>query len=254
MGAPGNNRIGEVEQLVAIWKSSGNHRFQNYKSFFSILDIAKIERAYIDSEFSDDYAPYRCLLFKKELKYHVLRSEPTLSYRTIEQQLPNSELGWLLLDTLYIRFIPNPYLFEKFSGKILPLFDSKYQIHEYTSRTSDGGIDAIGYYRIGMEEDEIPFEFFVEAKCYNPGRLGSQTTTVGVKELSRLISRIRNRQFGILITTSAISKQGYKEVRQDQHPIVIISGGDIVSALIKAGINSVERLDLYIESMNLDSF
>ena len=70
--------------------------------------------------------------------------------------------------------------------------------------------------------------------------------------MSRLISRIRNRQFGILITTSVVSKQAYKEVRQDQHPIVIISGGDIASALINAGINTVDRLKIFIESLYLD--
>ena len=31
--------------------------------------------------------------------------------------------------------------------------------------------------------------------------------TVGVKEVSRIISRIRNRQFGVLVSTSAIAKQ-----------------------------------------------
>ncbi|MCP1762460.1 O-acetyl-ADP-ribose deacetylase (regulator of RNase III) [Bradyrhizobium japonicum] len=36
----------------------------------------------------------------------------------------------------------------------------------------------------------------LEAKCYGSGN------SVGVREMSRLISRLRHRQFGVLVTTS----------------------------------------------------
>ena len=252
MAAPGDSKIGEVEQLVAIWKSKEGRRFQNYKAFFSVLDISKIERSYIESNFIDDLAPKEWLLFKKKLDYRVLRAQPTIQHRLINQQLPKNDEEWVLLLEIYNYFIDNPYRFEVFAGKILPFFDSRYQIKSYTRLSADGGIDAIGEYNIGINEDEVSFEFYVEAKCYNPKGEHGKVSTVGVKQLARLISRIRNRQFGILITTSAVSKQAYKEVRQDQHPIVIISGGDIASALISAGINTVDRLKIFIESLNLD--
>lgn len=68
-------------------------------------------------------------------------------------------------------------------------------------------------------------------KCYNI------TNGVGVKEMSRLISRIRHRQFGILITTSYVDGQAYKEVIEDGHPILIITAADIARILINNGIN-----------------
>jgi Restriction endonuclease len=43
---------------------------------------------------------------------------------------------------------------------------------------------------------------------------------VGVKELSRLISRLRHRQFGILVTTSYLGHQAYEELRSDRHPVL----------------------------------
>ena len=83
-------------------------------------------------------------------------------------------------------------------------------------------------------------EFALEAKCYEI------SNGVGVKELSRLISRLRHRQFGILVTTSYVSLQAYQEIKEDQHPIVIIAAADIVRLLKTAGINGEERLNLWL--------
>jgi hypothetical protein len=58
---------------------------------------------------------------------------------------------------------------------------------------------------------------------------------VGVREMSRLISRLRHRQFGILVTTSYVDSQAYREIKEDQHPIVIISAIDIVGLLKSHG-------------------
>jgi hypothetical protein len=58
---------------------------------------------------------------------------------------------------------------------------------------------------------------------------------VGVREVARLISRIRHRHFGVLVTTSYFHQQVYSEVRADGHPIALIAGRDIVEALRGAG-------------------
>jgi hypothetical protein len=63
-----------------------------------------------------------------------------------------------------------------------------------------------------------------------------------VKEVSRLISRIRHRQFGVLVATSVIARQAYEEVREDHHPIIFISGKDIAEILIRNGYNTVDRV------------
>ena len=75
-------------------------------------------------------------------------------------------------------------------------------------------------------------ECALEAKCY------SENNSVGVKEMSRLISRIRYRQFGILVTTSYVNKQAYEEVVEDEHPILIVTAADIAAALRKSSIYS----------------
>jgi hypothetical protein len=85
-------------------------------------------------------------------------------------------------------------------------------------------------------------EFSLEAKCYRPPIGDAPANTVGVKEVSRLISRLRHRQFGVLVTTSIIARQAYEEVREDRHPIIFICGRDIAEILIKNGYNTVERV------------
>src|SRR5690606_37295169 len=67
---------------------------------------------------------------------------------------------------------------------------------EITPRSRDGGRDAIGEYLLGPAGDRVAVQFALEAKCYAPSK------PVGVKEVSRLISRIRHRQFGVFVTTS----------------------------------------------------
>jgi hypothetical protein len=69
-----------------------------------------------------------------------------------------------------------------------------------------------------------------------------------VKEVSRLISRIRHRQFGVLVTTSVVARQAYEEVREDRHPIIFICGRDIAEILLRNGYSTAERVDALLTS------
>ena len=75
--------------------------------------------------------------------------------------------------------------------------------------------------------NDSKFDFALEAKCHGP------TGGLGVKVLSRLISRLRHRQFGILVTTTFLAPQAYQELVEDQQPIVVCSGGDLAELLIE---------------------
>jgi hypothetical protein len=116
------------------------------------------------------------------------------------------------------------------------MMDPNVNIALVTRPSVDGGRDAIGKYRIGPPGDQISLDFALEAKCYAPGN------GVGVKELSRLISRLRHREFGILVTTSFLSHQAYQELRSDRHPVVVISAADIAGILVKAGLGTADQV------------
>ena len=68
--------------------------------------------------------------------------------------------------------------------------------------------------------------------------------------MSRLISRIKYRQFGVMVTTSFVSNQAYEEVLEDGHPILIVTGADIARILIDKGLtpDSIEAWMSEIDS------
>lgn len=64
--------------------------------------------------------------------------------------------------------------------------------------------------------------------------------------MSRLISRIRYRQFGIMMTTSYVDNQAYGEVVEDGHPILIVTASDIAGILRRNSI-STSNIDCYLK-------
>ena len=65
--------------------------------------------------------------------------------------------------------------------------------------------------------------------------------------MSRLISRLRHRQFRILVTTSYVDLQAYREIKEDQHPIIVIAASDIVGLLRINGHVDIEHVKLWLE-------
>ena len=116
--------------------------------------------------------------------------------------------------------------------------DSNFIDFSLTRPWRDGGRDAIGRYSIkaGSKVNyPLMIDCALEAKCYGVNR------GVGVREMSRLISGIRYRQFGIMITTGYVDGQAYSEVVEDGHPILIITASDIAAILKR---NSITPLNI----------
>ena len=247
---PGTPDKNQLEDLVAVWKTKDGLRFQNYSAFFTILNIAKVSRNWLKELkkgiSNSELTPKEFINWSKKGKYTPLTSKRTVSIRKIKEQLPDNKNEWKLLEILFNYFSTEPTLFEFLAAEAYRMTDSKIIIDEVTQGTIDGGRDAIGRIKIGLDNDPIFAEFAIEAKCYNPGVFNKKINTVGVREVSRLISRIRNRQFGILVTTSAVAKQAYEEVRSDGHPIIFIGGKDLIKILIEKGINKSDVLLNYL--------
>lgn len=246
---PGTSNKLLSEDLVAIWKTSSGQRFQNYRAFFTILDIPVIKRAWIEDLKEGNVetlnTPKEYINWLRNGKYTPLLSPKVADIRLPKEQVPEKNFEKSLLDIIHKYFEENPTMFEYLAADIYKMTNKNIIIDEVTRGTVDGGRDAIGRLKLGLNNDPIYVEFALEAKCYNPGITGTQNT-VGVKEVARLISRIRNRQFGVLVTTSVIGKQAYEEVRKDKHPIIFICGKDIVNILIENGINTENTLKKFL--------
>jgi len=213
--APGSDRISGEEDLVAVWCTTRGQRFQNYRARFTVLNAESVSRAWVDQlmagEPLGDACPVAWRTWVTSGSYTPLLAPPTVIIRSREQQRP----------------LPADQ----------PLLDL---VVDVTRPWRDGGRDAVGDYLLGPHSDPVAVEFALEAKCYAPGN------GVGVRETSRLISRLRHRQFGVLVTTAHVDAQAYKEIREDGHPVVILAGRDLVDILKDKGLDSRAALQRHL--------
>ena len=56
--------------------------------------------------------------------------------------------------------------------------------------------------------------------------------------------------FGILVTTSFVSEQAYRELRDDEHPVIIISAVDVSNILFSKGITDSKLLKSWLFSIS----
>ena len=156
----------------------------------------------------------------------------------------------LCLEKIRSFYSGNAYGFERCAQDLLEKMDEHFQDFSLTRPWRDGGRDALGYYIIGSGSKSnypLRIDCALEAKCY------SKDNSVGVKEMSRLISRIRYRQFGIMMTTSYVHKQAYEEVITDGHPILIVTAADIARILRSNAILST-NINEWLNALNQDDY
>ena len=217
-------------------------RFQNYQATFSVLDAPVINRAWLcdlaNGISLTTNVPEAWSEWVSKGRYRALTAESTTVIRGRDEQVPDSPTKTEILETVWLYFKEAPCAFEAFAARLFQMHDQRVIIDEITRAAVDGGRDAVGKYLLGLSDDPVYAEFSLEAKCYKPPLFGQTANSVGVKEVSRLISRIRNREFGVLVTTSVIGRQAYKEVREDRHPIIFFCGKDIADILMTNGFNT----------------
>jgi len=252
LAVPGYPGLTATEDLIAVWKMTGGQRFQNYKAVFTILDVPIVSRDWINDlsrgESDTVNTPNAWKEWKGQGVYTPLTTEPTTIIRDIDLQAPQNQVQVEILEKVFEYFKDEPVHFEAFAAKVFQLMDQRVIVDEITRGVVDGGRDAVGRYLLGLPDDPVYAEFALEAKCYRPPLRGQRPNTVGVRDVARLIARLRHRQFGVLVTTSAIAKQAYQEVRQDRHPVVFICGKDISEILISKGFNTPEMVQDMLET------
>lgn len=244
LAVPGASDLDASEELVAIWRISGGSRFQNYRARFTVLDAPVISRAWIDSiiagQRDDALAPDAWRRWMRAGTRKPLIATRSLEWRDRRQQLPQDREGQEMIRVLQAHFKGRPHAFEYCAASIAKLMIPEVATLDVTRPSRDGGRDAIGQMRVGIGPSAILVDFALEAKCHTTG-------AVGVKEMSRLISRLRHRQFGVLVTTTCVDRQAYKEIKEDGHPIVVISAADIVELLRATGRGSSSLVAAWLD-------
>lgn len=245
LAAPGNPNLSPDRDLVAFWRTMKDKRFQNYEAYFTILNTGEevISRKWIEMlihnhKDSLQYAPKAWKKFIKEGRNGInpLKAPNIHRIPSRMDQLQCDNEGQSCLQQIRLHYHDFPAGFEACATSIISKMDSNFVDFSLTRPWRDGGRDAVGFYSIttGITINQpLKIDCALEAKCYNP------KNAVGVKQMSRLISRIRYRQFGIMLTTSYVDTQAYKEVVEDGHPIMIVTATDIASILRRNAITSI---------------
>ena len=238
LAAPGNPKLSPDKDLVAFWRTIDEKRFQNYEAYFTVLDTYEpISRAWLnaliyDHENSLQFAPDVGKRFIKQGRNGIM---PLIAKKLLKvpdkyAQLQSDNEGMACLEKIRTHYAQNAYGFE----------------NSLTRPWRDGGRDALEYYVIGNGSKAnypLRIDCALEAKCYSPNN------SVGVREMSRLILRIRYRQFGIMMTTRYVHKQAYEEVIEDGHPLLIVSACDIAQILRHSSVTS-ENIDEWLDSLD----
>lgn len=244
LAVPGASDLDSSEELVAIWRSSRSERFQNYRARFTVLDAARTSRTWIDSVIAGNpdhaLAPAAWQSWRKTGHRKALVAPRTLQYRTPAEQQPQDSQGEAIVDAIRTHFEQRPHAFEYCAAALARLMIPDIAGLDVTRPSRDGGRDAVGQLRVGSGPSGILVDFALEAKCH------AATTGVGAKAMSRLISRLRHRQFGVIVTTSFVTQQIYQEIKEDQHPILVIAARDIVELLRRNGRGSLEAVSTWL--------
>lgn len=246
LAIPGVESLDSNSDLVALWRMKDGKRFQNYQAKFTVLNCQVIPKSWIDDVKTGSPLSNNCpTVWRAWVEKGVtlaLKAPRVLEHRSPTEQLAEDAFGRAIIAAIQNYFSEDHYRFEACAAKIAEMMLQNIASIDLTRRVRDGGRDAIGRYRIGTGPSAVLVDFALEAKCYG------DSTSVGVKDLSRLISRLRHRQFGILVTTSHVATQAYQEIKEDQHPIVIIAARDIVRMLKGAGIATVIGVEQWLSA------
>jgi hypothetical protein len=244
LAVPGVSDLAASEDLVAIWRTSGDQRFQNCRARFTILDVGEVTRAWLEDILAGNAhtanAPTAWRSWVETGRAPALRAARSVEYRTRNEQLPTDSRGEALIRKLHAHFSSRPHAFERCAAELARLMLPTITELDLTRPSRDGGRDATGRLMLGVGSASILVDFSLEAKCYGTGN------SVGVREVSRLISRLRHRQFGILVTTSWVNLQAYKEIKEDGHPIIVLAARDIGELLIRSGLGSPADLERWL--------
>ena len=258
LAAPGNPRISPDKDLVAFWRTMDENRFQNYEAYFTVLNTGStpISRRWLQELIENhgnslQYAPdvWKKYIFKGRDGIEALKAPKILKIPSKYDQLQSDDEGMKCLESIrnhYLIDLKNPQGFEACATNIISKMDGHFVDFTLTRPWRDGGRDALGFYSIssgGKVNHPLRIDCALEAKCY------SKDNAVGVKPMSRLISRIRYRQFGIMVTTSYVDNQAYSEVVEDGHPILIITASDIAGILRSNSITS-SNIDQWLKSVD----
>lgn len=94
-----------------------------------------------------------------------------------------------------------------------------------TRRSGDGGADFVSRLDLGSGLAGTSLVVLGQAKCVKPD------TLVTAEQIARVVARLRRGWIGVYVTTGSYSVPAQTEMVEDQYPIVLVNGLDLVHEL-----------------------
>lgn len=235
IAAPGAEGLTASDDLVSVWRIKDKSRFTNKKARMTVLRAPQVSRNWLVDLVSgmasadSSHCPAAWKRWVRTGFYSALEAQKPRIPRDRKHQMPLDGFEKEILRTLFEELDDRE--FEYAAAELVKLMDERFIELEVTPKSQDGGRDVIGLYRVGHDQHQLRLSVFVEAKRWNPKH------GVGVKPVSRLISRIKHRDLGVFVTTSYFDTQVQRELIDDNHPVLLVSGGDIARLLAMKGIS-----------------
>jgi restriction endonuclease Mrr len=213
--------------LQINWFEDKGKPVKNYKCVLTILDedIVNVDWLHYRARCNDisklnDTAPKS---WKSYIKGNINKLDIySKSILKKEDQLPKiNSTGAKLLTQLH-----NLHPTE-FEAVVVEIFKKLPHVSHKIIRTRpsrDGGFDFVGEFSIPYPLN-YDIEFLGEVKKYE------RDNRIEPKHISRLVARLNRGQFGIFVTLSYYTDQAQKEVIEDNYPVRLYSGIDIVNML-----------------------
>jgi hypothetical protein len=108
IAVPGYPGVSATEDLVAVWKTTDGQRFQNYKSLFTVMDIATLSRDWVNDILAGNpnskHAPQVWHDWISTGHYSPLKSVPTTIIRSESEQQPDTPLKKTILNAVWSHF------------------------------------------------------------------------------------------------------------------------------------------------------
>jgi hypothetical protein len=239
-----------LSDLQITWFEHQGKPVKNYRIVLTILDedIVKVSWLHDRAKCNDiktlnDGAPKS---WKSYIKGNINKLDIySKSILTKEDQLPEmNSIGVNLLTQLHNL---NPTEFEAIVVELFKLLPHVSHKIIRTRPSRDGGFDFVGKFSIPYPLN-YEIEFLGEVKKYE------RDNRIEPKHISRLVARLNRGQFGIFVTLSYYTAQAQKEIIEDNYPIRLYSGKDIVNILhelrlVDNGFIKQSWLDSIIEKM-----
>jgi hypothetical protein len=163
LAVPGGADIENYDDLVAIWRTTKGLRFQNYRARFTILDVPRISRGWLDSlaagTKSHDLAPAPW----EKGRYRPLKSVRSIEHRSKAEQLPVTVEDRAMISTIHAFFADRPHDFERCAAALARMMLPDIVTMDLTRPSRDGGRDGIGKLNIGRGASAVLVDFALEA-------------------------------------------------------------------------------------------